>query len=231
GDIDPKDVHLLLHWTRLLWLNGFTDREPIVAYCSRSAQGRVHFITTHISLELLAVSTYQTDIIKVINLGALRYTWRFASPLRNLYLWREFSVHTPSHIHSRARETGGTEFVETVVKTPGLSSPCTMECGEGLLTAFGVGFTPHIQGQAGTDLRLRPHPVDTLLHLAIAPVAPLHRIRGGGQQCVVKKRQGLFQSRGKELFEGGAHLWEPQEPTPQCGQFGQRGLGPTAPIE
>jgi len=120
--------------------------------------------------------------------------------------------------------------IETVVKAPGLSSPCTMECGEGLLTAFGLGFTPHIQGQAGTDLRLRPHPVDTLLHLAIAPVAPLHRIRGGGQQLVVKKRQGLFQGRGKELFEGVAHLWEPQEPTPQLGQFGQSGLGPTAPI-
>src|SRR5262245_28577390 len=121
--------------------------------------------------------------------------------------------------------------VETVVKTPGLSSPCTMECGEGLLTAFGLGFTPHIQGQAGTDLRLRPHPVDTLLPLAIAPVAPLHRMRGGGQQLVIKKRQGLFQGRGKELFEGFAHLWEPQEPTPQFGQFVQSGLGSTAPIE
>ena len=69
-----------------------------------------------------------------------------------------------------------TAFSETVVKTPGLSSPCTMECGEGLLTAFGVGFTPHIQGQAGTALRVRPHPVDTLLHLAIAPIAAFHRI-------------------------------------------------------
>src|SRR5215831_2387266 len=120
---------------------------------------------------------------------------------------------------------------ETVVKTPGLSSPYTMECGEGLLTAFGVGFTPHIQGQAGTDLRLRPHPVDTLLPLAIAPVAPLHCIRGGGQQLVVQKRQGLFQGRGKELCEGGAHLWAPQEPTPQCGQFVQSRLGPAAPIK
>src|SRR2546427_11407513 len=47
GDIDSEDVHLLLHWTRLLWLNGFTDLERIVAYCSRSAQGRGHFITTY----------------------------------------------------------------------------------------------------------------------------------------------------------------------------------------
>src|SRR5215471_9384496 len=104
---------------------------------------------------------------------------------------------------------GKTKSYETVVKTPGLSSPCTMECGEGVLTAFGVGFTPHIQGQAGTDLCLRPHSVDTLLHLAIAPVAPLHRIRGRGQQRIVQKRQGLFQGRGKELFEGFAHLWKP----------------------
>src|SRR5215467_7614418 len=29
---------------------------------------------------------------------------------------------------------------ETVVKTPGLSSPCTMECSEGVLPACGVGF-------------------------------------------------------------------------------------------
>ena len=35
-------------------------------------------------------------------------------------------------------------YNETVVKPPGLSSPCTMKGGEGLLTTFGVGFTPHI---------------------------------------------------------------------------------------
>src|SRR5262249_25090677 len=47
GDIDPEDVYLVLHGTRLLWLNRFTDRERIVAHCRRSAQGRVHFITTN----------------------------------------------------------------------------------------------------------------------------------------------------------------------------------------
>jgi hypothetical protein len=35
-----------LTWTRLLWLHEFSDRELIVAHCRRSAQGRVHFITT-----------------------------------------------------------------------------------------------------------------------------------------------------------------------------------------
>ena len=92
-----------------------------------------------------------------------------------------------------------------------------MECGEGVLTAFGLGFTPHIQGQAGTDLRLRPHPVDTLLPLAIASVAPLHRIRGGGQQLVIEKREGFVQRGGKEFLQCLTHLGEPQEPTPQFG--------------
>ena len=106
-----------------------------------------------------------------------------------------------------------------------------MQCCQGVLTAFGVGFTPHVQSQARTDLRLRAYPVDLLLPLAIAPVTTCHRIGRGGQQLVIEKRQGLFSGRGKELLEGFAHLWEPPEPTPQCGQFGQSGLGPTAPIE
>jgi len=100
-----------------------------------------------------------------------------------------------------------------------------------LLTAFGLGFTPHIQGQAGTDLYLRAHAVDLLLHLAIAPVAPLHRIRGGRQQFVVEKRQGFLQRGGKELLERLTQLGEALEATPQFGQFVQGRLGPTAPIK
>ena len=98
------------------------------------------------------------------------------------------------------------------------------------MPAFGVRFTPPIQCQTRTELRVRLHPVDTLLPLAIAPVAPLHRMRGGGPPLVIQQRQSLFHGRGKELVEGFAPLWEPQEPTPQCGPLGQRGLGPTAPI-
>jgi len=45
---------------------------------------------------------------------------------------------------ARGRLQWRTIKIETVVKTPGLSSPCTMECGERLLTAFGLSFTPHI---------------------------------------------------------------------------------------
>jgi IS1 family transposase len=55
GDIDPEDVHLWLHGTRLLWLNGFTALKLIVAHCRRSAQGRVHFITT------FGITRYFTD--------------------------------------------------------------------------------------------------------------------------------------------------------------------------
>src|SRR5882724_6856325 len=136
----------------------------------------------------------------------------------------------------RQHSTGGKERLlgmskETVVKTPGLSSPCLMEGGEGLLTALGLGFTPHIQGQPCTDLHLCAHAVDVLLPLAIAPVAPLHRMRRRWQQLVIEKRQGLFQRGGKELLERVAHRWEPLEPPPQFGQFGQRGLGPAAPIK
>ena len=40
------DETVVMKWTRLLWLNGFTALELIVAHCRRSAQGRVHFITT-----------------------------------------------------------------------------------------------------------------------------------------------------------------------------------------
>jgi hypothetical protein len=120
---------------------------------------------------------------------------------------------------------------ETVAELPGLSSSRKMKCGKGVLPAFGVGFTPPSERKTRTDLRVRPHPVDTLLPLAIAPVAPLHRIRGGGQQLVVKKREGLFQRGGTEVLECLTQRSEPLEPAPQCGQFGQSGLGPTAPIE
>src|SRR4029450_14132609 len=120
---------------------------------------------------------------------------------------------------------------ETVAELPGLASPCTMQCCQGLLPAFGVGFTPHIQRQARTNLPLRPYPVDTLLHLAIAPVTPLYRIRGGGQQLVIEKRESFVQRGGKEFLQCLTHLGEPLEPPPQFSQFGQSGLCPTAPIE
>jgi hypothetical protein len=90
---------------------------------------------------------------------------------------------------------------ETVAERPGLSSSCTMQCCKGLSPAFGLGLTPHIQGQTRPDLLLRPPPVDTLWHLAIAPVTPLHRMRGGGQPLVSEQREGFIQGGGKEFLQ------------------------------
>src|SRR2546426_4101141 len=44
-NVDPENAHRWFHWTRLLWLYGFTDRELIDAHRSRSAQGRVRINT------------------------------------------------------------------------------------------------------------------------------------------------------------------------------------------
>jgi hypothetical protein len=55
-------------------------------------------------------------------------------------------------------------------------------------------------------------------------------MRGGRQQLVVEKREGFLQRGGKACVERVAHLFAPQEPTPQSGSFVQRRLGPTAPI-
>src|SRR5262249_49059126 len=60
-NVDPEYAHLWFHWTRLLWLYGFTDRELIVAHGRRSAQGRAHFITTVLSLAYV-YSTIRTVI-------------------------------------------------------------------------------------------------------------------------------------------------------------------------
>ena len=84
------------------------------------------------------------------------------------------------HPHVLKSRYGKVRKKDTVVKPPGLSSPCTMKCGEGLLTAFGVGFTPHVQRQACANLPLRAYAIDIALHLAIAPVAAFHRIGRGG---------------------------------------------------
>src|SRR5215470_18013287 len=105
-----------------------------------------------------------------------------------------------------------------------------MKCGEGLLTAFGEGFTPHIQRQAGTDLVLRAYPVDLFLPLAIAPVAPLHGIRGRWQQLVIQKRQGFVQRGGKEFLQRVTEGGEPLDTPSQLRQVVEGGLGPTAPI-
>ena len=99
-----------------------------------------------------------------------------------------------------------------------------------MLTAFGGRFTPPLQRQTRPALRVRPYAGDTLWPLALAPVAPLPGMRGGGQQLVSQKRQGLFQGGCTELRERRAPLGEPPEPTAPGGPWVQRRLGPTTPL-
>jgi hypothetical protein len=60
GESDAEDGPLVRPGTRLLWLSGCTDRARRVAHRRRSAQGRVHFITTthENSSVLLAISVF-----------------------------------------------------------------------------------------------------------------------------------------------------------------------------
>jgi len=104
-----------------------------------------------------------------------------------------------------------------------------MKCGEGLLTAFGLGFTPHVQRQACAHLPLRAYAIDIALHLAIAPGAAFHRIGRGGEQRIVEKRQGFCQRGGQELLQRVTEGGKPLDATLQLGEFVESRLGPTAP--
>lgn len=99
------------------------------------------------------------------------------------------------------------------------------------MAPFALGFSPHVQREACTDLLLCAHAVDLLLHLARAPVAAFHRIGRGGQQLLIEKRQRFFQRGGQELLQRVAQLAKPLETTTQCGQLAEGCLGPTASLE
>jgi hypothetical protein len=69
------------------------------------------------------------------------------------------------------------------------------------LTAFGLSCTPPLERQTRTALRLRPHPVDTLVPLARAPIAAFHRIGRRGSQRRIEQRQRFCQRGGKALLQ------------------------------
>ena len=102
---------------------------------------------------------------------------------------------------------------------------------KGLVPSCALGFAPHIERNAGRDLLLGAHTIDTLLHLAIAPIAPFHRIRGRGEQFVIEKRQGFFQIGREHLFEGLANPLEARHPLPQLLELGNRCLRPATPVK
>ena len=68
---------------------------------------------------------------------------------------------------------------------------------------------------------LVPNAVHTLLPLPMATIASLHRIGGGGQQLVIKKRQGFFPMRRENLFYGVANPPKPFHPVAQLPQLAQ----------
>jgi hypothetical protein len=105
-----------------------------------------------------------------------------------------------------------------------------MECCKGVLTAFGLGCTPHVQRQARTDRRLRAYTIDVAVPLAIAPVTACHGLGRRGEQRLSETRQGLGQRGGTELLQRVTAGGEPLDAPPPLGPLGQGRLGPTAPI-
>src|SRR2546422_10348041 len=103
-----------------------------------------------------------------------------------------------------------------------------LEC---LVTFLGLSFSPHVERNTRPDPLLRAYSVDTLLHLTIPPVAPLHCIGGRREQCVIEKRQRFLQRGRKELLERLTELLEPLQATPQLGQLVEGCLGPTSSVE
>src|SRR5262245_25278450 len=66
-------------------------------------------------------------------------------------------------------------------------------------TFGGPQLAVHVQGDALLPMAFGPDPVDALLGLAVAAVAPLHRVAGRSQQLVVEEHQRLLQVRAEQL--------------------------------
>ena len=106
-----------------------------------------------------------------------------------------------------------------------------MQSLQSLVTTCALGFSPHIECNACLDLLLGAYTVDTLLHLPVAPIATLHRIRGRGEQCVIEKRQSFLEGRRKEFLQRLTQMLEPVQATPQIGQLVEGGLRATPSVE
>src|SRR5262249_43748951 len=141
-------------------------------------------------------------------------------------------------------------------QSPCQDRPPLRACGNGLVvdthasavSGIGIGASPeqgfesagasaspqlavHVQGDALLPVALGPDAIDGLLRLAVAPVAPLHRVAGRAQQLVVQGRQRLLQRRAGKLPQRPAQALEPPHPPPQLLQPPQRRLGLAAPVE
>src|SRR5262249_58751982 len=105
--------------------------------------------------------------------------------------------------------------IATVARRPGLlpasRRPRLVEGSGGFDAAVAMTLPLEIQRQPALDRPPRPHPVHRLLHLAIPPVPPLHRVRRRPQEALVQEHQRLLQARRPPLLQ---HLAEPAGPPP-----------------
>jgi hypothetical protein len=96
----------------------------------------------------------------------------------------------------------------------------------GVVAAFGMGCSAHGQGHASLSTDGAPDPGDTLVPLAMTPIAPLDRLGGRRPHRVVQKRQGLFQRRREDLLE---RLAPPRAPAHLLPQLLARAQGRLCP--
>ena len=101
----------------------------------------------------------------------------------------------------------------------------------GVVSAFGTGFSEHIQGNTPLSTDLAAHPVHALLPRPMTTIATLHGVGGGGPQRVIKPCQGVFTMRRADLCYGVAHPRAPLDPLPQLLQRAQCGRRVATPVK
>lgn len=94
-----------------------------------------------------------------------------------------------------------------------------------------LGFAKHVHGDSAPEDVDRPHPVDRLLHLAMAPVASLHGVGCRGQKVLVEERQGLGHRGREEFLQLSAYRFEATNTRPQPGELPEGGVRSTAAVE
>src|SRR5947209_19783430 len=89
----------------------------------------------------------------------------------------------------------------------------------------------HVQGYPLLPMALGPDPVDALLRLAVAAVAPLHRVARRSQQPLVQEQQRLLQVWAVQLPQRPLQPLESPHPLPQLLQPPQRRRRLAAAVE
>ena len=69
-----------------------------------------------------------------------------------------------------------------------------------------------ILGDALPDVGVGADPIDRLLRLAVAAVAPLHGVRSGGEGAIIQEGQSLLEVAREERLPGLADVGEALDP-------------------